>query len=66
MAKKKYSDAEGLATPAKARVLTSCEFGEPNDVVTLEADVAALAQADGLVDTTAESVAYAESLAAGG
>lgn len=51
------------AKKKKARVLVACELGQPNDVVEIDA-----AQEKGLadlVDTSAEAVAYAESLAAG-
>lgn len=47
----------------KARVLTSCRFGNANDVVTLDAATAKAAEADGLVDTNPDAVAYAESIA---
>ncbi|MDN4038651.1 hypothetical protein [Massilia sp. YIM B02443] len=51
------------AKKKKARVLVACEFGQPNDVVEIDA-----AQEKGLVDVidaSPEAVAYAESLAAG-
>ena len=57
--------AKAKPTPegqTKARVLTACVHGQANDVVLLSTDDAAQAQADGLVDTTPEAVAYAESL----
>ena len=45
----------------KARVLVDCELGKCNDVVELDAkQVKGLA---GVVDTDADAVAYAESLA---
>lgn len=44
----------------KARVLLKCSFGEPNDVVEVDAELAA-ASANQL-DTSPEAVAYAESL----
>lgn len=47
----------------KARVLTDCEHGKPNDVCMLSADVCTVAQEHGLVDASAEAVAYAESIA---
>lgn len=49
--------------PIKARVLTSCHLGNANDVVTLDVATAQAAQDDGLVDTNADAVAYAESIA---
>ena len=58
MAKKKAA-AEGQV---KARVLALCTYGKPDDVAVLGAEEAATAQAQGLVDTTPEAVAYAESL----
>jgi hypothetical protein len=48
--------------PIKARVLTSCRFGNANDVVTLDVPTAQAAQDEGLVDTAPEAVAYAESI----
>lgn len=45
----------------KARVLVSCSLGEANDVVTLSTSDAAAAAS--VVDTSPDSVAYAESLA---
>jgi hypothetical protein len=50
------------ADQVKARVLTSCSFGEANDVVTLPAADAAAGMAEGILDTTPEAVAYAESI----
>ncbi|MFZ6801933.1 hypothetical protein [Undibacterium sp. Di24W] len=47
----------------KARVLTACAYGVANDVITLADEEAAQAQANGLVDTAPEAVAYAESIA---
>lgn len=49
--------------PIKARVLTSCYLGNANDIVLLDVASAQAAQDDGLVDTTPEAVAYAESIA---
>lgn len=46
----------------KARVLTACQHGQPNDVAELPADVAKQAEKDGLVDTEKAAVAYAMSL----
>ena len=65
MAKEKTLDgaAEQAAVSIKARVLTECVFGAANTVVTLSAEDAEAAKANGLVDTSAEAVAYAESLA---
>lgn len=50
-------------TAVKARVLTPCQFGAVNSVVTLSATQAKAAERDGLVDTAPAAVAYAESLA---
>lgn len=46
----------------RARVLVECEHGQPNDVVELPADVAAMAAKAGVVDTAKEAVAYALTL----
>lgn len=49
------------AKKVKARVLSHCEHGAPNDVVELPADVAK--PLDGVViDTSPAAVAYADSL----
>ena len=49
------------AKKVKARVLTACELGQPNDVVEIDsADVKSLAD---VVDTDPKAVAYAETLA---
>jgi len=50
------------AKKVKARVLTACELGQPNDVVEIDASQAK-ALAD-VVDTDPKAVAYAETLAA--
>lgn len=56
--------ARGQKTPQgtiKARVLVTCAYGKPNDVIEVDAD---LAETLGVaIDTDAEAVAYAESLA---
>jgi hypothetical protein len=44
----------------KARVLLKCSFGEPNDVVEVDAEMAAASA--GQLDASPEAVAYAESL----
>lgn len=46
----------------KVRVLTACEFGQPNDVAELPADQVKVAEEQGLVDSNKEAVAYAVSL----
>lgn len=46
----------------KVRVLTECVHGRANDVVTLSAADAKLAEDQGFVDTTKAAVAYAASL----
>lgn len=48
----------------KVRVLVDCEHGKPNDVVSLAKSVATAAEKAGVVDTSKEAVAYAESIAA--
>lgn len=50
------------AKTVKARVLTQCSHGAPNDVAELPADVAKQAEKDGLVDTDKAAVAYAMGL----
>jgi hypothetical protein len=52
------------ATPVEARVLVSCAFGKPDEVVTLDADTAQAGQDAGQLDTNADAVAYAKALAA--
>ncbi len=47
----------------KARVLVDCDHGKPNDVVALPKSVALAAEKAGIVDSTREAVAYAESIA---
>lgn len=59
MARKK-TDASGAV---RARVLTDCQLGKANDVVELPAEAAEQMAAFGLIDTDADAVAYAESLA---
>lgn len=44
----------------KARVLVACEHGKPDDVVTVDASVAA--QSADTLDANPDAVAYAESL----
>lgn len=48
--------------PVKVRVLTDCAFGKADDVVMISAAEAAEGQAAFVTDSTAEAVAYAESL----
>lgn len=48
------------ATRVKARVLVACAFGNCNDVIELDCDVAEMHP--DLIDTNSEAVAYAESL----
>jgi len=52
----------GSSTDAtiKARVLVSCAYGEPNDVIDLGEELAATLGA--VVDTDPAAVAYAESI----
>jgi hypothetical protein len=61
-------EAEPLTPPVKtksvkARVLVGCFIGLPDDVVTLSSADAKAAQAEGLVDTNKDAVAYALTLA---
>ena len=44
----------------KARVLVSCAYGEPNDIIELEEQLAATLGA--VIDTDPAAVAYAESI----
>ncbi|WP_219118980.1 hypothetical protein [Janthinobacterium sp. UMAB-56] len=44
----------------KARVLVSCAYGEPNDIIELEEQLAAPLGA--VIDTDPAAVAYAESI----
>lgn len=46
----------------KARVLLACSHGQPDDVVTLAADVAKEAEANGQIDANKAAVAYALTL----
>jgi hypothetical protein len=55
------SEPEALPELVKARVLAASAYGQPNDVIEIDA---ALAKAiPDVVDTSPEAVAYAESLA---
>lgn len=65
MSKKPSPEAEGAITAVEteARVLVACSFGEVNDVVILSAADAAAGVADGSLDTNADAVAYAKTLA---
>lgn len=47
----------------RARVLTDCQIGRANDVVELPAELAEQMAELGLIDTDADAVAHAESLA---
>jgi hypothetical protein len=47
----------------KARVLTACAFGNPNDVAEVDAEDVKGAEASGQIDTSKAAVAYAEKLA---
>ena len=46
----------------KARVLTACAYGQPNDVAEIPADQVKAAEKDGLIDTDKAAVAYAAGL----
>lgn len=50
------------AKSIKVRVLMACAHGQPDDVVSLPADVAKLAEEHGQVDSNKAAVAYAMSL----
>jgi hypothetical protein len=49
----------------KARVLTECGYGAPDDVVETDASDIAIGVESGLLDSNPDAVAYAESLKAG-
>lgn len=53
--------ASGLV---EVRVLRDCVFGLWGQVIELPAEIVATAEADGFVDSSEESVAYAKSLGA--
>lgn len=57
--------ADKAAAAVKVRVLVDCEHGVPNQVVALPKAVAVAAEKAGVVDTSKEAVAYAESIAQG-
>lgn len=59
MARKK-PDASGTV---RARVLTDCQCGKANDVIELTAELAEQMADLGLIDTDADAVKHAESLA---
>lgn len=48
--------------PVKVRLLTSCEYGDANDVVTLSAAEAKEAEKQGLADSNKDAVTYALTL----
>lgn len=54
--------APTVAKTVKARVLTQCEHGQPNDLVELPEAAAKAAEKDGLVDTNKAAVQYAAEL----
>lgn len=53
-----------IDAPVEVRLLRSCALGECNDVVTVDALVAASAVADGNADDHPEAVSYAKSIKA--
>lgn len=57
MAKKQAAEGQ-----VKVRVLTACMYGAANEVAVMAASEAKAAEKDGLVDSNADAVAYAESL----
>ena len=54
--------AETKKRTVQARVLVGCAHGQPDDVVSLAAEVAKQAEAAGQVDTNKAAIAYALSL----
>ena len=58
----KQKKPEGLV---EVRVLRDCHFGLWGQVIEIPAEIVATAEADGMVDSAAESVAYAKQLAEG-
>lgn len=54
--------AKANGKKVKARVLLNCHLGEINDVVSLPADEAKLAEENGQIDTSKAAVAYAAGL----
>jgi hypothetical protein len=62
----KLADTPLAPTPkpktVKVRVLVACSHGQPDDVISLPADVAKLAEEGGQVDSNKAAVAYAMSL----
>jgi hypothetical protein len=64
MATKKQTADADAAAPIKARVLMSCSYGQPDDVVELQAAEAQAGQAAGELDADPAAVAYAETLRA--
>jgi hypothetical protein len=63
--KAKLADPAPAARPArlvKARVLTSCEYGSPNDLAEVPSELVKQAEKDGLIDTDKGAVAYASGL----
>jgi len=62
----KLADAPLAPAPkpkaVKVRVLVACAYGQPDDVISLAADVAKLAEDGGQVDSNKAAVAYAMSL----
>jgi hypothetical protein len=54
-------DTSTPAAPIKARVLVSSDYGQPNDVIDIDPDLAATLV--GVVDVDAAAVAYAASIA---
>lgn len=69
MAKKGTKEAADADAPVKARVLVRTQIDgvwhEPNAIVTAPADIIQGLEAQGSLDSDEDSVAYAESLAAG-
>ncbi|GJH05028.1 hypothetical protein [Paraburkholderia terrae] len=56
------AEKKAVVKGTKVRVLVSCEHGEPNDVVVLDAETIKAAKQHGAIDDDAAAVKYAESL----
>lgn len=59
---KKQNEPDAEAGAVKARVLTPCAWGEPDDVVEVSAEDAEQGRIAGVLDADPAAVAYAESL----
>ncbi|MEM5371351.1 hypothetical protein V4C53_35700 [Paraburkholderia azotifigens] len=59
---KQPTEKKAVVKGTKVRVLVSCEHGEPNDVVVLDAETIKAAKQHGAIDDEPAAVKYAESL----